>query len=114
MASRTVLRVGVVCLILAVLTTFAGLSVSAHAVVARSTPAADSVLQQTPERISIWFTEPLVANFSSIQVLDASGSRVDNGDSSPDATDPTLLSVTVKPLERGIYTVTWRNVSNVD
>jgi copper transport protein len=87
---------------------------SAHAQLARAEPPPNAVLDRPPQRVVIWFTEPLEPQFSSIQVLDAQGQRVDNGDSIVDRNDPTAMSVTLKPLPDGTYTVAWRNISAVD
>jgi copper transport protein len=89
-------------------------AVWAHADLVRSEPPANSVLSQPPERVTIWFTEPLEPQFADIQVLDAGGQRVDNGDTAVDPQDRTRLSVSLPPLAEGIYTVAWRNVSTVD
>ena len=53
----------------------------------RSEPSANSTLGASPDRITLWFTEPMEARFSEIQVLNSAGSRVDNEDSTVDAND---------------------------
>ena len=88
--------------------------VSAHANLAESDPAANSVLDSPPERIVIRFTEPLEPALSEIRVLDSQGQQVDLGDSTLDPTDPTVMSVSVGRLDNGAYTVAWSNVSTVD
>jgi copper transport protein len=88
--------------------------VSAHANLVRSEPAANSVLDQPPERVVIWFTEPIEAGFSEIQVLNSQGERVDKGDSVVDNNNPTVMSVTLPALPNGTYTIAWRNLSSVD
>src|ERR671918_1578542 len=88
--------------------------VLAHADLARSEPAANSVLDRPPERVVIWFTEPIEAGFSEIQVLNSQGERVDKGDSAVDTSSPTVMSVTLPSLPNGTYTVAWRNLSTVD
>lgn len=87
---------------------------AAHANLARAEPAPNAVLPQSPERVVIWFTEPVEPGFSEIQVLDTQGQAVDNGDSLVDPLDPTVLSVTLPPLPDGTYTVAWKNLSSVD
>ena len=87
---------------------------SAHANLAESDPAANSVLDSPPERIVIRFTEPLEPALSEIRVLNSQGQQVDLGDSAPDPDDPTVMSVSVGTLDNGAYTVAWRNVSTVD
>ena len=86
----------------------------AHANIVRSEPAANSTLDTSPDRITIWFTEPMEAGFSEIQVLNSAGARVDNDDSTVDANDLTIMSVSLSPLTNGTYTVAWRNLSTID
>jgi copper transport protein len=88
--------------------------VLAHADLARSEPAANSVLERPPQQVVIWFTEPIEAGFSEIQVLNSQGERVDNNDSAVDNNDPTVMSVTLPSLPNGTYTVAWKNLSTVD
>ncbi len=89
-------------------------SVAAHAEVARSDPAANSVLQESPDRIAVWFTEPVEPALSVLRVFDSQGSRMDDGNTIFNRDDETAASVGVEPLPEGTYTVAWRNVSKVD
>ena len=77
-------------------------------------PAANSTLDVSPDRITIWFSEPMEAAFSEIQVLNATGARVDSQDSAVDANDLTIMSVSLPTLPDGTYTVAWRNLSTID
>ena len=86
----------------------------AHANLIRSEPPANSTLDVSPDRITIWFSEPMEAAFSEIQVLNATGARVDNQDSAVDANDLTIMSVNLPELPDGTYTVAWRNLSTID
>ena len=99
---------------LLILLVLASESAEAHANLVESDPAVNSVLPDSPERVTIRFTEPLEPALSEIRVLDAQGRRVDSGDSAVDPNDPHLISVSVEPLENGTYTVAWKNVSTVD
>ena len=99
---------------LLILLALASESAEAHANLVESDPAVNSVLPDSPERVTIRFTEPLEPALSEIRVLDAQGRRVDSGDSAVDPNDPHLMSVSVEPLENGTYTVAWKNVSTVD
>lgn len=87
---------------------------SAHANQVRSSPAPDSELEQSPDRIIVWFSEPIEAGLSEIRVLDGFARQVDNNDSALSTTQSTAMVVTLPPLENGTYTVVWRNVSTVD
>ena len=88
--------------------------VSAHANLVSSEPAANSELDEAPERIIIRFTEPIEPSLSHIQVLDASGQRVDLDNSEVDDLNPLVMTVGVGEIPDGAYTVAWRNVSTVD
>ena len=87
---------------------------SAHANLAESDPAANSVLETPPSEVTIRFTEPLEAALSEIRVLDSRGDQVDLGDSALDPTDPTVMAISLGSLDNGAYTVAWTNVSTVD
>lgn len=86
----------------------------AHANLIRSEPPANSTLDTSPDRITLWFSEPMEAAFSEIQVLNATGARVDNKNSAVDANDLTVMSVSLPDLPDGTYTVAWRNLSTID
>ena len=106
-------RFAAIVLLLAILA-LAPARASAHANLAESDPAANSILDTPPERVVIRFTEPLEAALSEIRVLDSRGERVDMGDSALDPNDSSVMSVSLGTLDDGAYTVAWRNVSTVD
>ena len=89
-------------------------AVEAHANYAESDPAANSVVEKPPERVTVRFTEPLEPALSEVQVFDSRGDRVDRQDSAVDRFDPLVMSVSVEELADGTYTVAWKNVSTVD
>ena len=88
--------------------------VSAHANFTSAEPAPNSELEKAPDRIIIWFTEPLEPALSNIQVLDATGQRVDLDNSEVDDLNPLVMSVGLGDVPDGTYTVAWKNVSTVD
>jgi methionine-rich copper-binding protein CopC len=90
--------------------------VGAHARYDRSDPPADTVVVAAPQQLRVWFTQELVTRGSSLQVVDAAGNRVDQGDSRVDLNDPDrkLMLVSLMPLADGVYTVNWRSVSAED
>jgi copper transport protein len=87
--------------------------VFAHSSLVRAQPAPNSVLQEPPARITIWFSEPIEPGFSEIQVLDGQGRRLDNRDSLV-ARGDIAMAVTLPVLPNGTYTVAWKNLSTVD
>jgi methionine-rich copper-binding protein CopC len=82
----------------------------AHAFLGRASPSAGTELKTAPKAVTIEFTEPVEPRFSSIEVRDSSGARVDTG--SPHAAGkPTSIAVDLKPLPPGTYIVVWRAAS---
>ena len=88
--------------------------ITAHANQLDSSPQPSEELETPPERVIIWFTEPIEPAFSSITVFDSKGANITDGDTTFDATERTAMWVALSPLENGTYTVVWRNVSSVD
>lgn len=88
----------------------------AHAELDRSLPEADAKLETAPARIEIWFTEE-IAEGSRIEVTDAAGAAVHEGDAELDLMDPDRKHLTVAlkaGLPGGVYTVTWTSKSAED
>ena len=92
----------------------AGSPAGAHALLRDSDPAAGSSLDQAPRRVVLSFTERPEVGLSSIQVLDTSGRRVEQGQSAPVQGEPLQLAVGLGDLADGTYTVSWRVVSKDD
>jgi methionine-rich copper-binding protein CopC len=86
-------------------------SVEAHAVLVRSAPAGRATVSHTPERVDLWFSEPLEPAFSTISVWSASGARVDRKNGAVTTADPKQLSVAIDPIGAGTYTVRFRVLS---
>lgn len=86
-------------------------AVSAHAFLDHAAPAVGSTVHAPPSQIRLWFTEELEPAFSSVEVSDATGKRVDQGDARVDGADATLLTLSVPALAPGRYRVTWRVLS---
>ena len=89
-------------------------SVAAHATQVRSTPEGGAVVENAPDRIIVWYSEPLEEQFSSISVLDPSGTNFELGQATIDPTEPRALSIASPELPDGIYVVTWKVLSAVD
>jgi copper transport protein len=92
----------------------AGSPAGAHALLRDSDPAAGASLDKAPSRVVLTFTERPEAGLSSIQVLDTSGRRVEQGQSAPVQGEPLELAVGLGDLADGTYTVSWRVVSRDD
>lgn len=86
----------------------------AHANLIQSNPEANAILERSPVQVEIFFSEPVVDSFSTIEVIDTEGKRVDNDDALVDPADQTRMTVSIRSLPEGIYTVSWRALSQVD
>lgn len=71
-------------------------------------------LTQPPTKIELWFSEPLEADFSSVRLITTTGEEIALGEQTLDSKDFTHLSVSVRQLEPGIYTVAWKSLSRTD
>ncbi len=85
---------------------FAPRTVAAHGFPTSETPAAGSTVAAAPAEAEIVFNAPIESLFSKLEVVDAGGAEVA---AAPPvlAKDRRRLSVKLKPLPPGHYTVTW-------
>ena len=90
------------------------LDLRAHAGLRMSDPAAGAALGDTPTAIRLWFSEKPEPTLSDIRVVNAGGVPYHVGRPDVAADDPASLSIRVRPLITGVYTVNWRIVSAVD
>jgi copper transport protein len=104
---------GLTCLALSLLFRHA-LPAAAHANYVRSLPEAGSANPDAPRSVQVWFSEQVDPNASSLDVRNASGATVDQGNSHSAPNDAASLIVTLKPLAPGTYTVIWQTLSAVD
>lgn len=89
-------------------------TVSAHAELVRAEPRANALLATAPTDIKLWFSEPVEAGFSEIQVVDANHNRLDTGNLEYVAGDRKAVWVALQPLRDGQYTVIWKVLSATD
>ena len=87
---------------------------SAHALLARADPPINAALRESPAAVTLFMTEPLERDYSSVQVLDSAGQRRDIGATEFSDADATRMRVNVLRLSPGIYTVVWRTLSQID
>ena len=83
----------------------------AHAYLVKSVPAGRATLFSSPGKIQLWFNERLEPKYSSASVYDPDGKRVDADNAQVLADDPKQLSVALKQLPAGRYTVKFRVLS---
>ena len=87
-------------------------SALAHSSLDRSEPRNDETLQSAPNEIRMWFTEPIKAGLSSIEVRDAAGKQIDQHDLRADEKEPALVRLSLpEGLGPGAYKVTWSAVA---
>lgn len=79
----------------------------AHAHLRSATPAVDSTVQTAPTQVAITYSEGVEPKFSTIEVQDATGKRVDKQDPHITPGDNKILSVSVPSLAPGAYKVIW-------
>ena len=79
----------------------------AHAHLRTAAPAVGGTVQASPPEVAITFTEGVEPRFSTIEVQDAAGRRVDRNDAHTAPADAEDLVVGVPQLVPGTYTVVW-------
>ncbi|HEY7874066.1 MAG TPA: copper resistance protein CopC, partial [Actinomycetota bacterium] len=90
-----------------------GTRADAHAQLRSSVPADGELVQESPNEVVITFTEPPDPDLSTIRVLDSTGAPATSG---PQQVDPDhrQMRAPVQDLADGVYTVSWRAVSQTD
>jgi len=83
----------------------------AHAFLERAEPRVGSTVAKAPDHVTLRFSEALEPAFSSVEVFDAAGKRVDRNDRKADDGDKAVMRVSVPPLAPGKYKVKWRALS---
>jgi methionine-rich copper-binding protein CopC len=93
-------------LLLAVL--FGTTAAHAHAFLDHASPLVGSTVASAPREVSLTFTQNLESAFSSVQVTDANGGRVDQGKAQVSGN---TMRVGLKSLSPGTYRVRWQALS---
>jgi methionine-rich copper-binding protein CopC len=83
---------------------------AAHARLDHANPKVGSTVTTAPKQVVLTFTEKLEPAFSSIEVRNGSGADAQSGKARAGA-DRTQLSVPLKALSPGTYTVIWKALS---
>jgi copper resistance protein C len=90
------------------LAAFSNVAAQAHALLDHADPLAGSTVASAPREVSLTFTQNLEAAFSSVQVTDANGARVDQGKAQISGN---TMRVELKSLAAGTYQVRWQALS---
>ena len=101
-------------LLVALLAALAPPAAQAHAILVQADPPPGARLSLPPDRVRLWFSEPVEPTLTRVEVLDAERRRVDRGDLRADPQDPRRLEISLASLPPGLYTVVWQTVSRVD
>jgi methionine-rich copper-binding protein CopC len=80
----------------------------AHAMLDHAEPRVGNTVAAAPREVKLWFTQKLEQAFSTIEVTDGSGQRVDAGKAHVNGNE---IDVPVRALGPGTYRVNWRVLS---
>jgi copper resistance protein C len=80
----------------------------AHAFLDHAEPRVGSTVPSAPKEVVLFFSQKVEAAFSSVEVSDANGARVDQGKPQVSAT---TMRVGLKALPPGTYKVHWQILS---
>ena len=84
---------------------------AAHAFLDHASPRVGATVHGSPNEVTLWFTQELEAAFSTVRVTDKDGKEVDRQDKRLDASDRSVMHVSLQPLPPGKYRVRWRVLS---
>ncbi len=88
---------------------------SAHAILLKSNPAQDAVLQTPPLQVQMWFSEDLDPALSTAQVVNAERRRVDDNDAHVNPGNSEEMDISLQAnLPPDVYVVVWRSDSADD
>lgn len=88
-----------------------GRAAFAHAFLTRAEPPVGGTVAAAPDKIRLWFSEPVEGAFSRIEISDRAGRRLAFGPASLAKDDPKELDLPLPKLAPGRYRVVWRAVS---
>ena len=84
------------------------LAASAHAFLDHAEPRVGNTVAAAPREVKLWFTQKLEQAFSTVEVTDGSGQRVDSGKPRVSGNE---MAVSLKGLGPGSYRVNWHVLS---
>src|ERR1700685_4078131 len=95
-------------LIALLLIALAPVAAQAHAFLDHASPLVGSTVPNAPHDVTLSFTQSLEPAFSTVEVTDASGGRVDQGKATVTGS---TMSIGLKSLPAGSYKVHWHALS---
>jgi methionine-rich copper-binding protein CopC len=84
---------------------------AAHAFLDHAAPAVGSTVHAPPAQVKLWFTQRLEPAFSTAEVVDRNGLKVNKSEAQVDRNDATMMQVSLPALAPGTYRVRWRVLS---
>ena len=84
----------------------------AHAELVSTEPAASQQLETPPDLVVLHFTESVDMTDETIDVLDATGTRIEAGEPEHPDGDGAAVAASLPDLDDGAYVVAWRVVSS--
>src|SRR6516162_10018433 len=87
---------------------FGNAAAHAHAFLDHASPLVGSTVGSAPREVVLTYTQNLEAGFSSVEVTDATGARVDQGKAQISGN---VMRVGLKSLPSGSYRVRWHVLS---
>ena len=85
--------------------------VLAHAYLERSSPAGNTVIEQAPERIQLWFTERPELRFSDVTLYTSDGQVIPHGPITLAPDNPRSILFDLAAVPHGTYTAAWKTLS---
>jgi copper resistance protein C len=85
-----------------------GAAAHAHAFLDHASPLVGSTVGSAPHEVSLTFTQSLEPAFSSVQVTDSKGARVDTGKAQVSGS---TMHIGLKSIGPGTYRVRWQVLS---
>lgn len=105
-SSRAALR-GLPFLLLAASTVVPCSSALAFAELERAQPRVGATVSTIPQTVTLTFSEALRVGEATVEIRDEGGARVDIGGASISSSDPHDITIKLKRLTPGVYTVSW-------
>jgi hypothetical protein len=102
------MRIPTIIASLASLLLLGAVTAHAHALLDRADPRVGSTVGVAPHEVSLSFSQSLEAAFSTIEVTDASGQRVDEG---KPRIEGNVMRVQLRAIPPGTYRVEWHVLS---
>ncbi|HJT85047.1 MAG TPA: copper resistance protein CopC [Nitrososphaeraceae archaeon] len=90
-------------------------TVYGHPIITDSSPKQFQSLESPPDKVIVYFSEPIVLQYSQVSVIDSEGNRIEEGKPENYNGDSSTISIPLKKdLSEGTFTVNTKVLSAVD